>query len=149
MFKGYGTKKVLEVTLCLDYINIRSIIMMINKTTEFINYRHPFYTGLERTPKFIRRESESVKGSDIIEISEEARQLLLKNSGSALVKAGLRISPEIGALIMASERDVDADRSIRINVLSSLIERGAYNFDSFEKVRGAGGNVLSQLIRRK
>ncbi len=123
--------------------------MMINKTTEFINYRHPFYTGLERTPKFLKRESESVRGSDIIEISEEARELLLKNSDSSLVKAGLRISPEIGALIMASERDADADRSIRINVLSSLIDRGTYNFDSFEKIRGAGDNVASQLTGRK
>jgi len=123
--------------------------MMINKTTEFINYRHPFYTGLERTPKFIKRESESVNGSDIIEISEEARELLLKNSGSALVKAGLNMSPEIGALIMASERDADVDRGIRVNVLNSLIHRGTYNFDSFEKIIGAGENVLPQLIRRK
>jgi hypothetical protein len=123
--------------------------MMVNKTTEFINYRHPFYTGLEKAPKFLKRETESIKGSDTIEISEEARELLLKNSGSALVKAGLRISPEIGALIMASERDADVDRSIRINVLSSLIHRGTYNFDSFEKTSGAGDNVLSQLMGRK
>jgi len=122
---------------------------MVNKTTEFINYRHSFHTGLERTPKFLKRESGSVNASDIIEISEEARHLLLTNSGSALVKAGLRISPDIGALIMATERDADADRRIRINVLSSLIQRGTYNFDSFEKISVAGGNVLSQLIRRK
>lgn len=122
---------------------------MVNKTTEFINYRHPFYTGLERSPKFIRRESGSVNGSDIIEISEEARELLLKNSGSSLVKAGLRISPDIGALIMASERDADADRSIRIHVLRNLIQRGTYNYDSFEKISVAGTNVLSQLTRRK
>jgi hypothetical protein len=123
--------------------------MMVNKTTEFINYRRSFYAGLERTPKFIKRESGSVNGSDVIEISEEARQLLLKNSSSSLVKAGLRISHDIGALIMASERDADADRHIRINVLSSLIQRGTYDFDSLEKLRGAGDKVLSQLTGAK
>ncbi len=120
--------------------------MMINKTTEFINYRHSFYTGLERAPKFLKRESGPVNEIDVIEISDEARQLLLKNSSSALVKAGLQISPEIGALIMASERDADADRRIRNNVLGSLIQRGTYDFDSVDKLRGAGGKILSQLI---
>jgi hypothetical protein len=123
--------------------------MMINKTTEFINYRHSFHTGLERTPKYLKRESGTVNGSDVIEISEEARQLLLKNSNSALVKAGLRISHDIGALIMSSERDADSDRRIRINVLGSMIQRGIYDFDSLEKIRGTGGKILSQLTRIK
>ena len=123
--------------------------MMINKTTEFINYRHSFHTGLERTPKFLRRESGSVNGSDVIEISEEARQLLLKNSGSALVKAGLRISHDNGALILESERDTDAIRRIRINELSGRIRRNTYDFDSFEKLNGAGDEVLSQLNQVK
>ena len=111
---------------------------MVNKTTEFINYRHPFHTGLERTPKFIRKESGSVNRSDVIEISEEARQLLLKNSGSALVKAGLRISHDIGALILASERDADAIRRIRINELSGRIRRGTYDFDRVIDRTGTG-----------
>jgi hypothetical protein len=123
--------------------------MMINKTTEFINYRHTFHTGLERTPKFLRRESGPVNGSDVIEISDEARQLLQKNSSSALVKAGLKISHDIGALIPESERDADAIRRIRINELSGRIRRGAYDFDSFEKLYGAGGEVVSQLIKVK
>ncbi|MBN2160718.1 MAG: hypothetical protein JW807_15115 [Spirochaetes bacterium] len=124
--------------------------MLINKTMESISYRDMFHTGLEKTPKFIRRTSPAGSGSesDIVEISEDARRRLMEKNSSPLVKVVGRLSREISELILNQELSSDAERRNRTGELRERVLSGSYDFDSAAGLEMAGKAVTAQLIGR-
>jgi hypothetical protein len=121
--------------------------MMINRTAEFINYRQTFPAAQERSPRFLRRAPAGVKGADSVDISTEARELFLGRNSSPLVKAGLKISWEIGDLMLVAEQVEKADRRQRLEIIGRKILNGSYDFDSAGKIEAAGKTMLEQMGR--
>jgi hypothetical protein len=121
--------------------------MMINRTAEFINYRQTFPAAQERTPRFLRRAPAGVNGADRVDISTEARELFLGRNSSPLVKAGLKISWEIGELMLIAEQVENTDRRQTLEAIGSQIKNGSYDFDSAGKIDAAGKAMLEKMGR--
>jgi hypothetical protein len=121
--------------------------MHINRTMESISYRDMFHTGLEKSPKFLRRISpEGTAGeSDIVEISEDARKRLMEKNSSPLAKSVMQVSRDIAELILSEELKADAGRRERIDDVRDRVRRGTYDFDSSDRLERAGGAVTAQL----
>jgi hypothetical protein len=121
--------------------------MMINKTAEFMNYRQPLGAGIERSPKFLRQKPGLGAGSDIVDISEDARARLLERNASPLVKAGLKLSREIAELIRAGEIEADMARRLKTGEVGRRIRQGLYDFDDIAAIEAAAGRILDGLDR--
>jgi hypothetical protein len=122
--------------------------MMINKTTEYWNYRQGVQSVTERAPRFLRRDATTARGADIIDISDAARKRLLEKNSTPLVKAIMSFSREIGELVRTIEGETDASRSARIEELRAQVREGSYNFDSIDKMESAADSLMTRIDAR-
>lgn len=121
--------------------------MLINRTMESISYRDTFHTGLEKSPKFLRRTPHAGPGGeiDVVEISEDARNRLMEKNSSPLVRVLGQLSGEIRELVLAGELKSDAERQGRIAGLREKVLSGSYDFDRVDRLEQAGRAVAAQL----
>lgn len=118
--------------------------MIINRTTEYMNYREAHPATVERGPRYIRKRSGSEHGADIIEISDAGRRLHREKQASPLVKAALLVSGDIGALVLAAEQEMDLRRSQAVGTLRDSIGSGDYDFDRTDRVIAAAEKILAR-----
>ena len=119
--------------------------MIINRTTDNMNFREAPAQQTDRGPKYIRRKMESGNGADIVEISDAGRRLLREKNSSPLVKAGLPVSGDIGALVRSVEQDMDLRRKQAVEELRDRIRSGAYDFDRADRLSMAAEKILAML----
>ncbi len=122
---------------------------MINKTTEYWNYRKPLQAGPERSPRFLRRDTTTARGADVIDISEAARKRLLEKNSTALVKSIMSFSREIGEIVRTSEKDYDNNRSARIEALRRRVHDGSYDFEDGPTMEATATALMARMNSRK
>ena len=118
--------------------------MMINKTTEYWHYRQPLQTGPERAPRFLRRDTSTGKGADIVDISDAARKRMLEKNNTPLVKSIMSFSREIAELVREVEREFDAGRGARIEELGQQVRAGSYDFENRGRIETAADSLLNR-----
>lgn len=123
---------------------------MINKTTEYWNYRQSLQTGLdrERGPRFIRRETANGKGADIVDISEAARKRLLERNNSPLVRSIMSFSRDLGDMVRDTEGESDAARSARVSELKGRVREGLYDFENPGRIESAADSLIARIKTR-
>lgn len=117
---------------------------MINKTTEYWHYRQPLQTGPERAPRFLRRDTTTGKGADIVDISDAARKRMLEKNNTPLVKSIMSFSREIGELVRVVEREFDSGRGARIEELRQQVRAGSYDFENAGRTETAADSLLNR-----
>ncbi len=122
--------------------------MMINKTTEYWNYRQSLHTGPERAPRFLRRDTATGKGADIVDISEAARKRMLEKNSTPLVKAIMSFSREIGEMVRMAEAEADGSRRTRIEELRLQVREGSYDFEGSDKMEPAADSLMTGIKPR-
>ncbi len=115
---------------------------MIKQTTEFVRYRRPFHDDARIAVKYVRREPAERFDADRAEISDQALGRYLESRRSPLVKAGSRLSNEIGNLIETEEARADTMRTARVRELHLLIQNGSYDFNGEEAIADAAKTLL-------
>jgi len=123
--------------------------MMINKTTEYWNYRQPLQAGPERSPRFLRRDTTTAKGTDVIDISEAARKRMLEKNSTALVKSILSFSRELGEMVRTVEVETDTGRMARIEGLRKRVREGSYDFEDGSAMEAAASSLMARMNCRK
>lgn len=106
--------------------------MIIHRTAEFVNFRAPLNSGQGRRALFLRSHTESERGLDRLEISENARKHFLDNSSSPLEKAILKALPGLERFredLRRIESVSDERRRERIEELKSRILMDNYHVD--------------------
>jgi hypothetical protein len=121
--------------------------MIINRTTEFLTYHSPSYSGTGRTPVFLKSLSGSAKGYDTVEISENARKRFQDSDSSVLEKALLKALPSVEHVrenLREIERDADNQRRKRVEELKAKLLAERYGMDDM-KLTHAAGEMISQF----
>jgi hypothetical protein len=127
----------------------RSATMMINKTTQYWNYRQPVQSVPERAPRFLRRDTTTAKGADVIDISEAARKRMLENNRTPLVKSIMSFSRELGEMVRTVEVESDAGRGARIDGLRKRVREGSYDFEDGAAMEAAASSLMARMNSRK
>lgn len=119
---------------------------MINKTTEYWNYRQSLQTGLERerAPRFIRRDTTG-KGADIVDISEAARKRMIEKNTTPLVKSIMSFSTELGEIVRDKEGESDSLRSARVNELKGRVREGLYDYENPGRIEAAADSLMARI----
>ncbi|MBP7737160.1 MAG: hypothetical protein KA369_14370 [Spirochaetes bacterium] len=123
--------------------------MMINKTTEYWNYRQPLQAGPERAPRFLRRDTTTAKGADVVDISDAARRRMLEKNSTPLVKSIMSFSREIGEMVRTSEKDYDNNRAARIEALHRRVREGSYDFEDGSTMEATASSLMARMNSRK
>ena len=101
----------------------------------------------EPAARFIRRGDGRRADTDRAEISADALARSREARLSHLVRAGRRLSAEIGELLGMIESRADAARAAHLGELRRRVRDGSYDFDGIEALRGAAhalaGNDLT------
>ncbi len=122
---------------------------MINKTTEYWNYRQPLQAGPERAPRFLRRDTTTAKGADVVDISDAARRRMLEKNSTPLVKSIMSFSREIGEMVRTSEKDYDNNRAARIEALHRRVREGSYDFEDGSTMEATASSLMARMNSRK
>lgn len=103
--------------------------MMINTAINRLDQQ--YIPGTERVGKtFFSGKGTGAFGTDILEISAEARERLAEKNASPLARAVSRMAAGIRSEIELSENIYDSDRTAIVNNVKKSIANGTYDFDA-------------------
>ncbi len=122
---------------------------MINKTTEYWNFRQTSQSVSERSPRYIRRDTTTSKGADVVDISEAARKRLFEKNSTPLVKSILSFSRELGEMVRTIEVESDAGRRARVEGLRRRVREGSYDFEDGATMEAAASSLMARMNSRK
>ncbi len=114
--------------------------------------RNPYHSDTKATPVFLRQQARTGAGTDLVEISREARERLELDSMprwarklGELTGAGSR---ELGEMVRARDAEFTREHRARIDALSREVKDGRYDFGKFETLEETARRLAGALLKQ-